>query len=136
MNPEDLAKSGTEVGHQAALFCWAALPDIRRLYPAVEWLYGGAEGGYRDKITGGRLKAQGIKSGVPDLRLPSASRGYHGLYIELKKDYKAYDVWVRDVDNHQHKWIAYLNSAGYYACCCVGWEQARNCIIWYLNGEK
>lgn len=35
--------------------------------------------------TGGRLRAEGLKSGVPDLCLPSAHGQYHGLYIEMKR---------------------------------------------------
>ena len=35
--------------------------------------------------TGGRLRAEGLKSGVPDLCLPSAHGEYHGLYIEMKR---------------------------------------------------
>ena len=30
------------------------------------------------------LKRQGVKAGVPDIMLPAARAGYHGLYIELK----------------------------------------------------
>ena len=30
------------------------------------------------------LKRQGVKAGVPDLFLPVAKNGYHGLFIEMK----------------------------------------------------
>ena len=41
-------------------------------------------GGKRDAKTATILKRQGVKAGVPDLHLPVARGGYHGLYIELK----------------------------------------------------
>ncbi len=41
-------------------------------------------GGKRDKATAAVLKRQGVKAGVPDIMLPAARAGYHGLYIELK----------------------------------------------------
>lgn len=38
----------------------------------------------RDKATAVALKRQGVKAGVPDICLPVARNGYHGLHIELK----------------------------------------------------
>lgn len=130
MTPEQLAASGTEDGAQAALFCWAALPATREQYPCVKWLFAVPNGGQRDKITGGRLKAQGVKAGVPDLHLPVACGGYHGLWIELKKD------WKSKPTKEQIEWLNYLQNAGYCAAVCNGWVEAKSCIIWYLNGAK
>lgn len=129
MTPEQIAGT-SEASQQAALFCWAALPATREQYLAVRWLFAVPNGGQRDKITGGRLKAQGVKAGVPDLMLPVACGGYHGLWIELKKDYK------QILTKEQKEWLAYLSDAGYCACRCNGWIEAKKCIIWYLNGAK
>lgn len=41
-------------------------------------------GGERNKIVAKRLKDEGVSRGVPDLHIPVAMNGYHGLYIEMK----------------------------------------------------
>ena len=70
--------------------------------------------GKRSYITGAKLKAMGLQKGFPDLFVPEAKQGYHGLFIELK----------RDKTNHptreQLEWISYLNAKGYYAVVCYG----------------
>lgn len=41
-------------------------------------------GSFRNVITAKNLKDEGVLSGVPDLCVPCAMGGYHGLYIEMK----------------------------------------------------
>lgn len=129
LTPEQIAGT-SEASQQSAIFCWAALPEVRAQYPQLKWLFAVPNGGQRDKITGGRLKAQGVKAGVPDLMLPVVCGGYHGLWIELKKD------WKSKPTKEQIEWLNYLQSAGYCANVCNGWIEAKKCIIWYLNGAK
>lgn len=71
-----------ESGHQEALFSWAAYRT--GLMPELQYMYHVPNGGKRDKATAAVLKRQGVKAGVPDIMLPAARAGYHGLYIELK----------------------------------------------------
>ena len=71
-----------ESGHQEALFNWAAYRT--GLMPELEYMYHVPNGGKRDAATAVALKRQGVKAGVPDIMLPAARAGYHGLYIELK----------------------------------------------------
>jgi hypothetical protein len=55
--------------------------------PACKWLHAIPNGGNRDAATGARLKAEGVKRGIPDLFLPvpkNFTRLYYGLYIEVK----------------------------------------------------
>lgn len=52
--------------------------------PELQYMYHVPNGGKRDKATAAVLKRQGVKAGVPDIMLPAARAGYHGLYIELK----------------------------------------------------
>lgn len=116
-----------EETEQEALFRWAALNACR--IPELYLLHHIPNGGARSARTGARLKAQGVKPGVPDICLPVARGGKHGLYIELKR---------RDggrVSPAQHWWIDSLQAQGFAACVCCGWDDARMAIMCYLRKE-
>lgn len=83
-------------------------------------------GGSRNKAEAARLKAQGVRAGVPDICLPAARGCYHGLYIELKRRNGG------RVSEAQRGWIEYLENAGYCARVCHGWDEARETIEKYL----
>lgn len=73
----------TESVEQQCLFRWAAFQSGR--FPELALLYHVPNGGSRKKAEAGRFRAEGVKAGVPDLCLPVARGGFHGLYIELKR---------------------------------------------------
>ncbi len=54
-------------------------------HPQILLLHAIPNGDWRGWGTGKKLKAQGVIPGIPDLFLPVARSGFHGLYIELKK---------------------------------------------------
>jgi len=114
-----------EDDHQTALFRWARLQS--KVMPELDLLLHVPNGGKRNAREAARLKAQGTKAGVPDLCLPVPRGGKHGLWIELKAPENG------RVSVDQKRWIEALNKQGYVACVCVGWLQARNVIIEYLN---
>ena len=117
----------TESVEQQCLFRWAALSVGK--YPEVALLYHIPNGGSRGKAEAGRFKAEGVKSGVPDICLPVARGEYHGLYIELKRR-KGGRLSV-----NQRIWIDELRRQGYCATVCNGWEQAVAVIVAYLEGR-
>ena len=94
-----------ESGHQEALFSWAAYRT--GLMPELQYMYHVPNGGKRDKATAAVLKRQGVKAGVPDIMLPAARAGYHGLYIELK-------AGENTTTKKQKEWLEYLRQQGYY----------------------
>lgn len=121
------ASQGSETVAQIALFGWAAESG----YPELRWLFHVANGGFRNKIEGARLKAQGVKPGVPDLCLPVRRGTVPGLYIELKRpDGKG------KTSEEQDEWLTWLESQGYAIAVCYGFEMARNRIIQYLEEGK
>ena len=69
--------TASESQEQQALFEWAELS--KRCFPELELLFHVPNGGARSKATAGRLKAEGVKPGVPDLCLPVPRGAYHGL---------------------------------------------------------
>lgn len=126
ITPEQLAKSGSEDGHQAALFCWAALSGI----PELKWLFHIPNGGSRHIAEASKLKAMGVKSGVPDIFLPVGRNSFKGLWIELKKPIKGI------VSDDQNKWLAFLSEQGYATRVCFGWIEARDALLQYLQPPK
>lgn len=130
ITPKQLAASDTEDGHQAALFCWCAL-NIK-LYPELKWLFAIPNGGKRDARTAGKLKATGVKSGVPDMFLPVCMQHRTGLWIELKRPVTEYQR-AGQISNEQLEWLNHLTKEGYAVRVCYGWEEARDALIQYLG---
>lgn len=122
ITPEQLARVGTEAAHQCALMCWAASSGIVEL----KWLFHIPNGGSRHIAEAGKLKAMGVKSGVPDLFLPIMRNGRGGLWIELKKIGGI-------VSKEQCDWIVLLVDQGYAARICYGWIEARDALLQYLQ---
>lgn len=85
-------------------------------------------GGYRNKAEAAHLKAQGVRPGVPDLCVPVARYGYHGLYIEMKAKKNG------RVSAYQQKWIALLRKNGYCAYVCEGADSAIRLLDQYMTG--
>lgn len=116
-----------EAEEQRALFQWAALQVGK--HPELRFMYHVPNGGKRNAKEAALLKSEGVKSGVPDIVLPCSCGGYHGLYIELKRQKSG------KVSEDQQRYLDFLNFAGYKAVVCRGWEQAREEIMSYLKGE-
>lgn len=140
ITPELLAKSGTEDGEQSALFCFAhgvvkASTDMHRTAHLWALLFAIPNGGKREAATAARLKATGVKAGFPDIGLPVARQGFHGLWIEMKKRTERGHA-LGGCSELQIGWHHMLALQGY--CCLVayGWEEARDYIDWYLNGSE
>lgn len=117
------AAIATEAQEQEALFKWAKFNEP--MLPDLLWLFHIPNGGKRDIITATRLKAQGVKAGVPDLCLPVPRARYHGLYIEMKR------VGATTTDP-QDEWLAHLSNQGYKTAVCEGWVEAADTIKRYL----
>ena len=111
---------------QRQLFSWAAQNAVR--YPELRLLFHVPNEGKRSVISGYNLKIAGLKVGVPDLCLPVARSGYHGLYIELKSENGR-------LQDHQRQWIDDLNKQGYKAVTAYGFDEARTAIEDYLNSK-
>ena len=119
---------------QAALFerlAWE-LPDVLAFHIP--------NGGKRNALEAKRLKAQGVKPGVPDICIPMARGGYHGLYIELKRpiqDGKSGMGTRRcaPISQAQELIIQRLREEGYYAIVCYGADGAFEVIKKYLKEQ-
>lgn len=189
MTPAQLASVNAEHSHQRALFAWAAVAERigfalawdERTYqagamaqfveggcnrhvaypvPELRWLHAIPNGGYRDKITAGKLKAEGVKRGIPDIFLPLTMNfpppivqiigeplppkrvQFSGLYVEMKRPetVKAgkrkatiIDQAAGSTSDLQDEAIGYLRSAGYGVSVCFAWDQAAKEIESYIQ---
>ena len=110
----------------------ALMKEIQLRYPeAYELLYHVPNGGHRLKEVAAKLKAQGVKAGIPDLVLTMARGGYFGLYIEFKAT-----VDPAPVSSSQQACIRRLNEQGYLAVVCQGHFDAMECLRAYLALPK
>lgn len=117
----------SEHEEQVALFRWAEFARPR--WPELALLFAIPNGGERHPVVAAKLKAEGVKRGVPDICLPVACGGFHGLYVELKSA-------TGRASAEQRGWIDALCVQGYRAEVCRGWLQARDVIMDYLDEQR
>ena len=111
-----------EEDEQIALFEYAGLQK------APEWslLFHLANGGYRSKRTGARMKRLGVRAGLPDCFLPCARDGFHGLWIEMKS-HKGKTTGIQEV------WHDNLRKEGYKIEVCHSADSAIDTLKNYIN---
>jgi hypothetical protein len=76
-----------------------------------------------------RLKAEGLRSGVPDLMLPVPKGRFHGLFIEMK-------YGNNKPTPDQVYWLNRLMRLGYCCKVCYSREEAVDAIEKYLNEKE
>lgn len=110
----------SEHEHQVAFFKW-----LGYAYPKVT-AFAIPNGGQRHKAVAVKLKAEGVKAGVPDIFIAD---GKPGLFIELKAGNGI-------VSEKQKEMIYNLISSGYRCSICYGWEEAKYATEMYLTEGK
>jgi hypothetical protein len=119
--------TSSEHDEQVALFAWAALHAGR--CPELALMFAIPNGGKRDPVTAVRLRDEGVKPGVPDVCLPVARQGWHGLFIELK-------YGRNKTTDKQNEWLDRLMEQGYLAVVVWGWNEAVAVIEAYLEMDE
>lgn len=113
---------------QAALFRFAQVEEQRD--PRWKMLSANQNGLPASSIQeAARAKKCGMKRGFPDLTFPVPSQGYHGLFIEMKRQNGRH----ADVSIEQRQWLSDLTEQGYLAVVAFGWEHAALIIHRYLG---
>jgi len=114
---------------QCALMRWAEYQAKAR--PELALLFAIPNGGARHPAVASKLKAEGVKAGVPDLFLPVPRiwRGmaFNGLFVEMKAGRNKPTV-------EQLWWHTQLVYQGYRVGVCWSWEAAKDLIEEYLGG--
>ena len=88
-------------------------------------------GGHRHVATAGRLKAEGVRAGVPDLTVALARAPFSGLFLELKAPWPV----AFTVSPVQRDWHALLQEAGYCVIVARGAEAAWEALTWYRERQ-
>ena len=112
---------------QEALFRWAAV--MERKEPRLRLLNASLNGVRLATHQAVLAKKGGMRKGYPDVFLPVAAMGYHGLFIEMKRK----DGSASDVKKEQREWLEDLKGQGFHAGVCFGWEEAARLIERYLG---
>lgn len=97
--------------------------------PELRWLFAVPNGGDRNVIVAAKMKAEGVKPGVPDYLFPVKRGGFNGLAIELKS-------MTGTASREQKEWIEALRAQGWRAEVCRGWACAWDVLRDYLTGER
>lgn len=99
-------------------------------YPQLAYCHAIPNGPRLARGTAKKMKAEGLRAGVPDVMLPWPSGIYNGLYLELK-------IQPNRPGPKQLDFIQYLNLAGYYATVVYDdWYAAWELIEHYINNPE
>lgn len=116
----------TEHQEQVSVFREAAIRA--QSDPRWSMLFAIPNGGKRTIGTAVKMKAEGVKSGVPDMFLPIPVGSHCGMFVELKKRSGG------QVSPAQRAFLASLD-ARYRAVVANGAQQAIDKILAYLEGK-
>lgn len=116
-----------ESEHGRTFFRWCQL--VTAAHPELDLIYHVPNGGRRGKVEAAIMKAEGVRKGMPDYHLPVARAGSIGLWIELKAP-------GGRVSKDQNERMDALRAAGHRCVVAVGWTEARDHVLEYLNQEE
>jgi len=92
-------------------------------------LFAVPNGGGRTKAQGGKLKAEGVRSGVSDIVLLYPSREFHYLTIEMK-------FGTNKQSKEQVHFENRVDAAGGLYQVCYSCVDALKVLSWYLKQEN
>jgi hypothetical protein len=113
-----------EHAEQVALFKWIDLAKNR--IPELALMFAIPNQSQGNMLRGKYYKAEGQRKGIPDVMLPVARRGYHGLFIEIKRS-------GGKPSESQLMWKALLKEQGYLSLICIGAGDAIDKTSWYVG---
>ena len=115
----------SEHEEQAAFFDYLELESKRR--PELALCFAVPNGQLRDIRIAKKLKAEGVRAGVPDICVPIPRGQWHGMWIEMKRTKHG------TVSPEQAWWLNQLKSQGYWTAICLGWDDAKLELEKYMS---
>jgi len=129
-----------EHDQQVLLFQWIDL--MKGQIPELELVFAIPNGGHRHKAVAAKLRAEGVRAGIPDIfiacpreiitggyQVGPRAESFGGLFIELK-------AGKNKTTESQDEWIFRLKNAGYKVAVCYGFEEAKREILGYLEVKE
>lgn len=83
-------------------------------------------GGHRHVSVATKLKAEGVRRGVPDIFCAAPTERHAGLFIEMK-------IKPNRPSKNQKEWLARLEDAGYRTEVCYSFEEAHSIISSHMR---
>ncbi len=123
----------SEHDEQTELFRW--LKSMEGQYPNLKYIFAIPNGaalaarstkGKRFSLQASKLKAEGMRRGVPDVCVPIPRGKYHGLWIEMK-------FGRNGLTQEQLDFLVALEIMGHKTCTCYGADEAKAVIRGYLG---
>lgn len=103
---------------------------VEAVFPAVSaLLFAIPNGANKSPVARLRFKAEGLRSGVPDMFLALPAGRWHGLFIEMKRRRGG------TVSPEQKAYIEALRAQGYRAEVCRGCDEALEVLRDYLSAK-
>jgi hypothetical protein len=119
----------SEHDEQKALFDWANSMIAQGRLPELENMFAIPNGGMRNKAVAAKLKAEGVKKGVPDIFLAISEPAWNGLFVEMK-------FGSNTLSTEQKIWKEHLEHYGYRIIICRSWVEAARSIVTYLRRDR
>jgi hypothetical protein len=136
---EDKARRASRFEEENIVNAWAKW--FKATYPGVPFTVDKVAQ-RRSKLGGVIHKASAYQSGNPDIFIQCAKGGFHGAYIEQKKDdsifYKGTRVLRPGSDNHnilQSLYHADLREQGYWCMFSISLEATKKITERYMSGN-
>lgn len=151
LDPWKYGENKSEHAQQVAFFIWAAVAaqvgfDLARqketyfgilsskikVRPCAELtaIFAIPNGGDRDAVVAARLKAEGVRAGVPDVFWPLPRAQYHGLFIEFKHEVRR-NHKSGGLSSKQEVFSANLIKQGYCVEIAYSWQEATEIVERY-----
>jgi hypothetical protein len=118
-------KPPLEHAEAKAFMKWVKLNEAA--HPELKWLFAVPNGGDRNVIVAAKMKAEGVKKGVPDYIWPVCAGRFPGMVIELKR------IGLGKVSAEQRKWMDHYESQSWYVRTCYGADEAIDAVKAYLS---
>ena len=113
---------------QAMVVQWWAY-NHRQLHAPECLLFAIPNGGLRNRVVAAKLKAEGVRPGVPDMMLAMPRGKYCGLFVEHK-------IKPNKPSEEQLAFIEHLFMQGYQVVVSYSYDETVKFIRGYLLGEK
>lgn len=124
------AASEAVIQSSCVQWMWNEHPETRGLYCAIpnENTLTVLENREKRAITGARRLSMGVVAGVADTVLLIPKRGYHGFFIEFKKE-------TGKQSESQKRWETLVTAQGYLYAVIRNLEEFKYAVEKYLNEE-